>query len=161
MLENNLLEGRTGPITQSIRCCKSLLACVGRASDPLPADVILRQWPFGAGVEQQKRCILHVTAKTCSCPSASISSRTTCKHQRKYFPQSEAAQTKPRASEPLIKRGGFKPFDELPSERGRPKPPLFLLSIVTTPRSRMWLITQFAKIRLCGRWRPEDGHSNN
>jgi hypothetical protein len=36
---------------------------------------------------------------------------------RKYFPQSEVAQPKPTASEPLIKRGGFKPFDEMPWER--------------------------------------------
>jgi hypothetical protein len=42
-----------------------------------------------------------------------------CKHQRKYFLQSEAAKSV-SDSEPLIKRGGFKPFDQMPSEEKAP-----------------------------------------
>jgi hypothetical protein len=57
-----------------------------------------------------------VTKTKCSCPSAAYRPGQSCKHQRKYFAEI-VAQTKPIASEPLIKRGGFKPFDELPSER--------------------------------------------
>ena len=41
MLERYLLEGRISPVTQSIDAIKSLLAYVGRASDPMPRDVIL------------------------------------------------------------------------------------------------------------------------
>ena len=41
MLGRNFLEGRTGQVTQSIDAIKSLLAYVGRASDPMPSDVIL------------------------------------------------------------------------------------------------------------------------
>ena len=56
-----------------------------------------------------------VTATKCSCPAASYH-HGPCKHQRKYFAEIKAA-TKATAREPLIKRGGFKPFDELPGER--------------------------------------------
>jgi hypothetical protein len=35
---------------------------------------------------------------------------------RKYFPQAEAAKAV-SSSEPLIQRGGFKPFDTLPGEK--------------------------------------------
>jgi hypothetical protein len=57
-----------------------------------------------------------VTANKCSCPSASYRPGVACKHQRKHFPEVKAT-IKPTTSEPLVKRGGFKPFDEMPGER--------------------------------------------
>lgn len=116
MSERNLLEGRTGPVTQSVAAIKSLLAFVGRASDPMPSDVSLDNGRLVLVLSNKKDAYYTVTATKCSCPAASYH-HGPCKHQRKYFPQSEAVQSKLKASEPLIKRGGFKPFDELPGER--------------------------------------------
>jgi hypothetical protein len=59
-----------------------------------------------------------VTATKCSCPSSAYRHSGPCKHQRKYFAE-VAATTKPKASEPLIQRGGFRPFDEMPGEEVR------------------------------------------
>ena len=111
----NLLEGRTGPVTQSLAAIKSLLVYVGRASDPMPSDVSLDNGRLVLILSNKKDAYYTCTARACSCPGNQF--RHNCKHMRRYFPQAEAAQTKPKASEPLIKRGGFKPFDELPGER--------------------------------------------
>jgi hypothetical protein len=116
MSEKNLLEGRTGPVTQSVAAIKSLLILVGRSADPLPADVSLDNGRLVLILSNKKDAYYTCTARACSCPGNQF--RHNCKHQRKYFPQAqEQAATKPTASEPLIKRGGFKPFDELPGER--------------------------------------------
>ena len=114
MLGRNLLEGRISPVTQSIDAIKSLLAYVGRASDPMPSDVILDNGRLVLVLSNKRDAYYTVTEKKCSCSAASYH-HGPCKHQRKYFPEAKAA-TKSNASEPLIKRGGFKPFDELPSE---------------------------------------------
>jgi len=50
-----------------------------------------------------------VTSKACSCPSHYYRGGA-CKHQRKLFPSPLAP--KPVSEEPLIQRGGFKPFLE-------------------------------------------------
>ena len=82
MVERALLDSRS-PITQSIEAVKSLLAYVGRASDPLPTSLEL----------PDKRCILVLSNKKdvyyngCSCPSAAYRPGKPCKHQRKYFPE--------------------------------------------------------------------------
>jgi hypothetical protein len=55
-----------------------------------------------------------VTANKCSCPAATFHYGP-CKHSRKYFGASMGA-IKPATSEPLVKRGGFRPIDTLPSE---------------------------------------------
>jgi hypothetical protein len=125
MYGKNMLEGRTGPITQSFEAVKNLLAFVGRASDPLPVDVTLDNGRLVLVLSNKKDCFYVVTASKCSCPSAAYRGGR-CKHQRKYFPQVEAPKSA-SASE-LVKRGGFKPFDEMPSEERRG--PLLL----TTPR---------------------------
>jgi hypothetical protein len=115
MSGRNLLEGRTGPVTQSVAAIKSLLAYVGRASDPMPSDVSLDNGRLVLVLSNKKDAYYTVTATKCSCPAASYH-HGPCKHQRKYFAGVEAA-TKTNFGEPLIKRGGFKPFDELPGER--------------------------------------------
>lgn len=103
------------PVTQSIGAIKGLLAYVGRASDPLPADVSLENGRMVLILSNKRDCYYATTATKCSCPSAAYRPGASCKHQRKYFAE-EAAQIKPKATESLIKRGGFRPVDTLPSE---------------------------------------------
>ena len=110
-----MLEGRTGPVTQSVEAIKSLLSLVGRASDPLPSEVTLDNGRLVLILSNKKDCYYVATQKACSCPSATYRHSGPCKHQRKYFAE-VAAQTKPTPREPLIQRGGFKPFDEMPGE---------------------------------------------
>jgi hypothetical protein len=108
----NLLEGRTGPVTQSVEAVKNLLAFVGHASDPLPSDVSLDNGRLVLVLSNKKDAYYTCTAARCSCPGNQF--RHNCKHQRKYFPVAKVEQS--TASEPLIKRGGFRPVDLLPSE---------------------------------------------
>jgi hypothetical protein len=117
MSERNLLEGRTGPITQSIDAVKALLTWKGRSTKPLPQFVEMGQEDSKVVLmlSNKKDSYYTKTATKCSCPAASYH-HGPCKHQREYFAEVKVA-TKPNASEPLIKRGGFKPFDELSGER--------------------------------------------
>jgi hypothetical protein len=118
MFGKNLLEGRTGPVSQSIDAVKALLSWRGRGTDPMPSTI-----EFEGGearvvlvLSNKKDGYYVVTAKACSCPSATYRPGQPCKHQRKYFAE-QIAKPEAAKDEPLIERGGFKPFDELPSER--------------------------------------------
>jgi hypothetical protein len=113
----NMLEGHFGPVTQSLDAIKCLLSLVGRASDPLPTDVSLEGGRVVLILSNKKDCYYVATQKKCSCPANTYHPGQPCKHQRAHFPQvATTAATKPAANEPLIKRGGFKPFDEMPGE---------------------------------------------
>jgi hypothetical protein len=112
---NKTILNVESPVTQSLAAIKNLLAYVGRASDPLPSDVILDNGRLVLVLNNKKDAYYTCTARACSCPSATYRHNGPCKHQRKFFPQSEAAKTV-SSSEPLIQRGGFKPFDQLPGE---------------------------------------------
>jgi hypothetical protein len=104
------------PKTQSIAAIKALLQWKGRASDPLPSFVELgkgESWVILV-LNGKRDAFYTATAKACSCPAA-VYHHGPCKHQRKFFPEIKAA-TKVTASEPLIKRGGFRPVDTLPHE---------------------------------------------
>ena len=91
------MEGKTllasgSPTTQRIDAVKALLAWKKVSSDPLPDFVEL-----GDGnhrlvlvLSSKKDAYYTVTAKGCSCPSATYRPGMACKHQRKYFPQEEA-----------------------------------------------------------------------
>jgi hypothetical protein len=118
MLGKNLLEGH-GPVTQSLEGVKALLAYVGRASDPLPSDVSLENGRLVLVLSNKKDAYYTCTARACSCPGNQF--RHNCKHMRRYFPQEQTTATKPTASEPLIKRGGFRPVDSLPGEESAAK----------------------------------------
>jgi len=91
MSGKNLLEGRTGPTTQSIDAIKSLLAYVGRASDPLPTDVSLENGRLVLVLSNKKDVYYTTTIKACSCPSATYHGGR-CKHQRKYFPEPQKSR---------------------------------------------------------------------
>jgi hypothetical protein len=88
-MSGNLLEGRTGPITQSIEAVKALLAWKGRASDPLPSVVEFandgEESRLVLVLSNKKNGYYTVTAKACSCPSATYRPGQPCKHQRKHF----------------------------------------------------------------------------
>ena len=103
------------PITQGIDAVKALLAYVGRASDPLPTEVTLDNGRMVLVLSNKKDAYYTCTAAACSCPAATYHAGP-CKHHRKYFPQQEAAKPVPN-DEPLIERGGFKPFSTVPGEK--------------------------------------------
>lgn len=103
-LSGNLLDKvRSGPVTQSRDAVKTLLAFVGRASDPMPSDVTLDNGRMVLVLSNKKDCYYVVTQKACSCPAASYH-HGPCKHQRKFFPQAEA--TKPVSAGDSIKPAG-------------------------------------------------------
>ena len=83
----NILEGRTGPITQSVEAVKVLLQWKKIASDPLPADVTLDNGRLMLVLSNKKDVFYTVTPAKCSCPSATYHPGQPCKHQRKHFPQ--------------------------------------------------------------------------
>jgi len=98
---NNLLEGRTGPVTQSLDAIKSLLAYVGRSADPLPADVSLDNGRLVLILSNKKDAYYTCTAAKCSCPGNQF--RHNCKHMRKYFPET----AKPAAT--VTETGSIRP----------------------------------------------------
>jgi len=94
-MTNRTLLASGSPITQSIDAVKTLLAYVGRASNPLPTDVSLDNGHLILVLNNKKDAYYTVTEKACSCPSAIYRHNGPCKHQRKYF----AEQIVKRASE--------------------------------------------------------------
>jgi hypothetical protein len=86
----NLLEGRSGPVTQSIDAVKSLLAWKGHPTNPMPADVSLDNGRLVLVLSNKKDAYYTCTARACSCPGNQF--RHNCKHMRKYFPQQETAK---------------------------------------------------------------------
>ena len=81
-----ILEGQTGPITQSVDAIKSLLAYVGRASSPLPSELSIGEGRLVLVLSNKKDVYYTVTPTKCSCPSATYHPGQPCKHQRKHFP---------------------------------------------------------------------------
>ncbi|MDD2836594.1 MAG: hypothetical protein PHY05_10670 [Methanothrix sp.] len=103
MSVKNMLEGRTGPVTQSVVAVKNLLAFVGRASDPLPTDVTLDNGRLVLVLNNKKDAYYTCTAARCSCPGNQF--RHNCKHMRKYFP--ETAKPAATASESIRPAAGW------------------------------------------------------
>jgi hypothetical protein len=91
MFGKNLLEGRTGPITQSVESVKALLTWKGRAVDPMPATLEFINEGEGSRLvlvrSNKKDSYYVVTPAKCSCPAATYHPGQPCKHQRKHFPQ--------------------------------------------------------------------------
>jgi hypothetical protein len=116
VLAANPVTQSTAVVTQALDAVKALLAFVGRASDPLPVDVALDNGRVVLVLNGKKDAYYTCTETACSCPAAHWH-KGPCKHVRKYFPQAEAAKPV-SSSEPLVQRGGFKPFDTLPGEKG-------------------------------------------
>jgi hypothetical protein len=87
-MEMKSLLDSGSPITQSIDAVKSLLAYVGRASDPLPTFLELPNKRCILVLSNKKDSYYTVTQNGCSCPSATYRPGKLCKHQRKYFAES-------------------------------------------------------------------------
>ena len=111
----NMLEGRTGPITQSVDAVKALLTWKGHPVDPLPADVSLDNGRLVLVLSNKKDVYYTVTPSRCSCPSATYHPGQRCKHQRKHFPQEQAATVAESGSIRPDMRG-FRPISSLPGE---------------------------------------------
>jgi hypothetical protein len=82
----NLLEGRAGPVTQSIDAVKALLAWKGHPINSLPSDVTLYNGRLVLVLNNKKDAYYTCTARACSCPAATYH-HGPCKHKRKFFPQ--------------------------------------------------------------------------
>ena len=119
MSGKNLLEGRTGPISQSVEAVKSLLTWKGHPIDPLPADVSLDNGRLVLVLSNKKDVFYTVTPTKCSCPAATYHPGQPCKHQRKHFPQEQVATVAESGSiRPAGKwPGGLNgPVDRIPGE---------------------------------------------
>jgi hypothetical protein len=135
-MSGNVLVQIETPKTQSVPAIKALLAWRGRAADPLPQFVELGKDESRVilVLSNKRDSYYTVTTKACSCPAATWHPDHQCKHQRKYFAESKPA-TKTTDSEPLVKRGGFRPIDLLPSEEKALAAPLYVdTTRDTTPR---------------------------
>ena len=113
MSGKNLLEGRTGPVTQSVDAVKSLLIHMGKAISPLPSEVSLDNGRLVLILSNKKDAYYTCTSRACSCPGNQF--RHDCKHQRAHFPQEEAA-TKPAATE----TGSIRPTGKWPGGMNGP-----------------------------------------
>ena len=82
-----MLEGRTGPISQSVDAVKALLTWKGHPVDPLPADLSMDNGRLVLVLSNKKDVYYTTTTKACSCPSATYHPGQPCKHRRRYFPQ--------------------------------------------------------------------------
>jgi hypothetical protein len=118
MNAKNLLEGRTGPITQSVDAVKALLSWKKIASDPLSADVSMDNGRLVLVLSNKKDVYYTTTVRACSCPSSTFRGGR-CKHQRHYFPQeqvataAESSSIRPEGKWP----GGLNgPVDSIPGE---------------------------------------------
>ena len=110
MAARTILE-TANPKTQSVEAVKSLLAYVGRASDPLPSDLSLENGRMVLVLANKKDVYYTCTARACSCPAHNFGHGQRCKHQRRYFPEQIA---KPDSIRPAC--GAFRPVSLLPSE---------------------------------------------
>ena len=90
MSGKNMLEGRTGPVTQSVDAVKSLLIHLGKAINPLPSKVSLDNGRLVLILSNKKDAYYTCPSRACSCPGNQF--RHDCKHQRAHFPQEQAAK---------------------------------------------------------------------
>jgi|SRR5271157_3417050 len=98
MSERTLLESSVSPITQSTDAVEGLLNSLGRPTEPLPGVVDLDSVKLV--LSNKKDVYYTVTAKECSCPSATYRGGP-CKHIRKYFPEPKKA-AKPMPTKSLL-----------------------------------------------------------
>ena len=92
------------PVTQSTSAVVSLLKYLGKESEPLPAAVELSSMAL---VLSNKKEVYYVTAaNSCSCPSAAYRPGQKCKHQRRYFPGTDASKEVARDDMDTIRPSG-------------------------------------------------------
>ena len=87
-MTNRMLLNKLTPVTQRVESVVALLNFLGKASNPLPDAVEL---PGIFLILNNKKDAFYVTsARSCSCPSAAYRPGQKCKHQRRYFPGTDA-----------------------------------------------------------------------
>ena len=111
MFEKNMLEGRFGPVTQSVDAIKSLLIHMGKAISPLPSDVSLDNGRLVLILSNKKDAYYTCTSRACSCPGNQFTHN--CKHQRALFPQNP---TKPAT----VETGSIRPTGKWPGGMNGP-----------------------------------------
>ena len=111
-MTGKLIYDGANPKTQSIDAVKSLLAYVGRPSDPMPSFVELAG---GVRLTRSKKGDAYycTTPKECSCPARTFSPGTPCKHMKALLVAMDNASIRPKFDKP------FRPFSELSSEQRR------------------------------------------
>ena len=94
-MDEKLIYEGTNPKTQSIDAVKSLLTWKGRGCDPMPSTLEFVNEGEGSRLvlvlSNKKDSYYVVTPVKCSCPAATYHPGQPCKHQRKFFPQEQAA----------------------------------------------------------------------
>jgi len=112
------------PKTQSIDSVKSLLAFIGRASDPLPSSVELAG---GARLTKSNKgdCFYVTTPTVCSCPAAAYNPGQVCKHRKALQDgatptpartQARDYQARQRAAREMAKAGRSEHVDSIRSD---------------------------------------------
>lgn len=99
------------PVTQAAAAVKSLIAYHNHGHAPKEMPPFYRLSGEMVLVRSNKGDAYYVvTPKACSCPSAMYRPGQPCKHQRAYFPRTEAVDN----IRPDMR--GFRPFSLLPGE---------------------------------------------
>ena len=87
-MTNRMLFNKLTPVTQSVESVVGLLNFLGKASSPLPDAVELSG--IVLVLNNKKDAYYITTAKSCSCPGAAFRPGQKCKHQRRFFPETDA-----------------------------------------------------------------------
>ena len=110
----NRLEGRTGPVTQSVDAIKSLLIHMGKTINPLPSEVSLDNGRLVLILSNKKDAYYTCTSRACSCPGNQF--RHDCKHQRAHFGAKVEQATKPV----MESEGSIRPTGKWPGGHNGP-----------------------------------------
>ncbi len=100
------------PKMQTTEAVKALITYLNHGKEPAQLPDFFRLTGEMVLVKSNRGDCYYVTTPTdCSCPARTYNPGKPCKHSRRYFPQ-PATVAKVAMDEPLIQRGGFKPFAE-------------------------------------------------
>ena len=102
------------PTTQTLEGVRELLVYLKRPVDPLPVFIELAG-NVRLTKSQKGDCYYTTTLKECSCKARTFNPARSCKHIVALRLAYEEKIV--RDNEPLIQRGGFKPFDLMPDEK--------------------------------------------
>ncbi len=101
----------SAPVSQSVDAVRALIAFYNHGNEPVEMPAFYRLTGEMVLVQSAKKDVYYVcTPKDCSCPAKTYNPGKPCKHQRRFF--SVMPKVAEQKDEPLIKRGGFKPFLE-------------------------------------------------
>jgi hypothetical protein len=102
------------PTTQTLDSVRELLVYLKRPVDPLPVFIELKG-NVRLTKSQKGDCYYTSSLSECSCKARTFNPARPCKHMVVLRLAYEEKIV--RDNEPLIQRGGFKPFDLMPDEK--------------------------------------------